>query len=111
MKIISLADAVAAGVSHNPEIEKRVLLRREDVPHLTHFSESRLQPRQVTRAHTHAGMCEVFYVLDGTGAIRIDGLEHRLAAGICVAVEPGESHEIANTGETELTLLYFGIET
>jgi quercetin dioxygenase-like cupin family protein len=110
MKKISLADLPAECVSHNPEITKRVLLRRGDLPHLTNFSHSRLRPGQTASAHAHAGMHEVFFVESGAGVMRVDGREVTLEAGVCVAVEPGESHEIANTSESELTLIYFGIE-
>lgn len=111
MKIVSLADVPAEGVSHNPEIEKRVMLRRGDVPHLTNFSRTRLAPGQVASAHEHADMHEVFYVERGAGVMKVDDEELRLEAGVCVAVAPGERHEIANTGEDNLVLCYFGVET
>jgi mannose-6-phosphate isomerase-like protein (cupin superfamily) len=110
MKIISLDGIAEEGVSHNPEIRKRVMLRRGEVAHLTSFAESRLAPGQVTRAHVHADMFEVFFVVSGAGRIRSGDAEHALQAGTCIAVEPNESHEIANDGAGELVLIYFGIE-
>ena len=108
--IISLADVPESGVSHNPDIKKKVMLRKGDLPHLTNFSWTKLLPGQAASAHQHADMSEVFFVESGRGTIRIDDREHPLEAGVCVAVEPGEVHEIANTGSTELVLIYFGIE-
>ena len=110
MKKVSLADAPAESVSHDPEITKQVLLRRGDLPHLTNFSRSRLPPGQIARAHAHDGMHEVFYVESGAGVMRVDAREVTLETGDCVAVGPGESHEIANTGAADLVLIYFGIE-
>jgi quercetin dioxygenase-like cupin family protein len=110
MKKISLADVPAETVSHDPEVTKQVILRRGDLPHLTNFSRSLLLPGQTARAHSHAGMHEVFYVESGAGAMRVGAREITLEAGVCVAVEPGESHEIANTGAGALVLIYFGIE-
>ncbi len=110
MKRVSLAELPAEGVSHNPEIEKRVMLRRGDVPHLSAFSRARLAPGQTARGHAHAGMHEVFYVESGTGAMKVDGEEFQIGAGACVAVSPGEHHEIANTGGDDLVLCYFGVE-
>lgn len=110
MKLISLAGLPFEGVSHNPEIEKRVILQRGDVPHLTSFSQTQLKPGQVARAHAHKRMHEVFYVLKGSGRIRVDDGVHELTAGTCVAVAPDECHEITNTGAEDLTLIYFGIE-
>jgi quercetin dioxygenase-like cupin family protein len=110
MKRISLADIPEEGVSHNPEIRKQVMLARGAVPHLTNFSRSRLAPGQVARGHKHADMHEVFFVESGTGVINVDGREYTLGKGICVAVEPKETHEVANNGEEDLILVYFGIE-
>ncbi|MFL6228038.1 MAG: cupin domain-containing protein [Pyrinomonadaceae bacterium] len=110
MKKVSLTDVPEEGVSHDPQIKKRVLLRRGDLPHLTNFTRSRLAPGQVARAHAHADMHEVFYVESGDGVMKIDIAELRLAGGVCVAVAPGEHHEIRNTGATDLVLLYFGVE-
>ncbi|MFN2483053.1 MAG: cupin domain-containing protein, partial [Pyrinomonadaceae bacterium] len=110
MKIVLLADAPEEGVSHNPEITKQVLLRRGDLPHLTSLSRSRLLPGQTARAHAHDRMHEVFFVESGAGLMRVGDQEVALGAGTCVAVEPGESHEIANTGANDLVLIYFGIE-
>ena len=110
MKIISLTDLTEESVSHNPEIRKRVMLRRGDVAHLMNFSQSKLAPGQVARAHRHADMFEVFFVQAGEGVMRVEGAEQRLQAGVCLMVEPGETHEITSTGSSELVLLYFGVE-
>ena len=111
MKKVSLIDVPEEGVSHDPQIKKRVLLRRGDLPHLTNFTRSRLASGQIARAHAHTGMHEVFYVESGAGSMKIDDEELRLEAGVCIAVAPGEQHEITSTGEDDLVLIYFGVET
>lgn len=110
MKRVTLADVPEEGVSHDPEIRKRVLLRRGDVSRLTNFSRATFLPGQAACAHSHTNMSEVFFVERGAGVIRVDGAEHALAPGVCVAVSPGEEHEVVNTGGGELVLLYFGVE-
>lgn len=110
MKRVSLADVPEEGVSHDPEVKKRVLLRGGDVPRLTNFSRAVFRPGQGARAHAHADMSEVFFVERGEGLMRVGGSEHSLAPGVCVAVAPGEEHEIVNDGAGELVLLYFGVE-
>ena len=110
MKKIFLADVVEEGVSHDPEIRKQVLLKKGDVPHLTNFSRGRLLPGQAATAHTHPNMFEVFFVESGQGIIRVDQSKQEVQAGVCVVAEPGEEHEIINTGPSELVLFYFGIE-
>lgn len=110
MKKISLEKVQAEGVSHDPEILKQVLLKRGDAPHLTAFSCATLRPGQTAHAHAHADMFEVFFAQSGSGTIEIAGKKHALVAGTCILVEPNEQHEISNTGNADLVLLYFGLE-
>jgi mannose-6-phosphate isomerase-like protein (cupin superfamily) len=109
MKIISLASLPKQQVSHNPEIEKRVMLESGDLPHVTNFSQATLGPGQAASPHAHADMYEVFFVEAGAGVIRVDGEAHPIGVGTCVAVAPGEEHELTNPGASELVLTYFGV--
>ncbi|GAB4340748.1 MAG: hypothetical protein OHK0047_32140 [Leptolyngbyaceae cyanobacterium] len=109
MKLTSLSDLPAEFVSHNPEIQKKVMLRPGDLPHLTNFSQARLAPGQIASAHQHIDMYEVFFVMSGVGVITLDRTPYALTPGVCVAVEPGETHEVKNTGDEELVLTYFGV--
>jgi quercetin dioxygenase-like cupin family protein len=109
MKQVSLTDLPEEAVSHNPAIKKKVMLRLGELPHLTNFSQARFAPGQVAASHVHWDMCEVFFVESGTGTIRIDDRTYALLPGTCIAVEPGETHEVSNPGPTELVLTYFGL--
>ena len=109
MKQTSLITLPLEPVSHNPAIQKQVMLRSGDLPHLTNFSQARFSPGQVASAHHHTNMYEVFFVESGEGTIAIDGIPYPLTPGVCIAVEPGEAHEISNTGIEELVLTYFGL--
>jgi quercetin dioxygenase-like cupin family protein len=109
MKRVALNELAVESVSHNPAIQKKVMLRLGDLPHLTNFAQARFAPGQIAPAHAHADMCEVFLVESGTGNICIDGQNHRLNPGVCIAVEVGETHEVSNTGTEELVLTYFGL--
>lgn len=110
MKIVSLDQLAEEAVSHNPLIRKKVFLRRGDIPHLTGFSRAVFPPGEAAGAHAHPDMCEVFLVESGTGLLRGAGGEVSLAAADCIAVSPGEEHELVNTGDKDLVLVYFGIE-
>ncbi len=55
-------------------------------------------------------MSEVFFVESGSGVIRIDDQEYPLQPGTCIAVEPGEVHEITNNSSIDLVLTYFGLQ-
>ncbi|MFM7426481.1 MAG: cupin domain-containing protein [Elainella sp.] len=109
MKHIALDQLPEESVSHNPAIKKRVMLRLGDLPHLTNFSQARFAPGQVAAGHAHADMCEVFFVESGNGTICVNGQDYALEPGVCIAVEPHETHEVCNTGSTELVLTYFGL--
>ena len=110
MKKISISQLPREGVSHDPQITKQVMLRRGDLPHVTAFSRSTLLPGQTAHEHQHRDMFEVFFVESGAGTMKIAGTEHQLERGVCILVEPGELHEISNTGSAELVLNYFGVE-
>src|SRR5919202_1987736 len=105
MKTRSLSTLPTESVSHNSGIAKQVMLRNGELPHLTQFA-----PGQVAVAHAHADMFEVFFVESGVGRMTVDGHPHHLEAGSCVAVEPGEVHELENVGRTELVVTYFGLQ-
>ncbi|MBD1850010.1 cupin domain-containing protein [Leptolyngbya sp. FACHB-711] len=109
MKHIHLDRTPKEPVSHNPAIQKQVMLRLGDLPHLTNFSQARFAPGQFAPAHAHANMCEVFFVESGSGEIEVNQQIYSLTAGACIAVEQGEVHEVRNTGSEELVLTYFGL--
>jgi mannose-6-phosphate isomerase-like protein (cupin superfamily) len=109
MKLVRLAEVPDEPVSHNAAIRKRVMLASGDVPNVTQFAQSVFRPGQVAAVHVHRDMAEVFLVTTGEGAIEIDGAAHRLTPGTCVAVHPGERHEIRNDGSVDLVLTYFGV--
>ncbi|MGB3491633.1 MAG: cupin domain-containing protein [Elainellaceae cyanobacterium] len=108
---ISALDALPAeAVSHNGAIAKQVIVRSGQIDNLVYFSRACFGPGEVAGAHHHSDMSEVFFVESGQGAIAINGKSHDLHPGTCIAVEPGETHEITNNTDSEdLILLYFGI--
>ncbi|MBD2439996.1 cupin domain-containing protein [Nostoc sp. FACHB-110] len=109
MIITSLNNLPEESVSHNPEITKKVMLRFGDLPHLTNFSQARFAPGNIATAHAHQDMCEVFFVEAGSGLIRVNNQEYPLLPGNCIAIEPGEIHEVINNSDGELVLTYFGL--
>ncbi|MBD1910711.1 MULTISPECIES: cupin domain-containing protein [unclassified Leptolyngbya] len=111
MKYVSLPTLPDEGVSHNPAIRKKVMLRPGDLPALTNFSQARLLSGSVAPGHAHADMYEVFFVESGNGTITIDDIPYELRPGVCVTVDLGEVHEVANTGTEELVITYFGIRS
>ncbi len=109
MKRVNLNELVDEGVSHNTAIRKKVMLQPGDIPHLTNFSQATFAPGQVAKAHSHSDMHEVFFVSAGMGVMTVNGFDQTLSPGVCIWVEPGDVHEVKNTGEDTLVLTYFGI--
>jgi mannose-6-phosphate isomerase-like protein (cupin superfamily) len=109
VKRIALGDLPIERVVHNPQIAKQVFLRNGEVPHLTQLAQARLAPGQVAPGHAHADMWEIFFAAAGQGEIEVDGVVFALPAGTCIAVEPGETHELRNPGSVELVVLYLGV--
>ena len=85
------------------------MIKAGEMPHLTGFSQARFPPGEIANGHQHDDMCEVFYVVQGHGLIRVNEQEVVLEPGVCVSVEPGENHEIENTGKEELVVNNFGV--
>lgn len=110
MKITSLNTLPPDSVSHNPAIQKKVMLKAGELPHLTNFSQAKFAPGQVAAAHAHRDMCEVFFVSQGSGLIRVNGTDYPLETGTCIAIEPGEVHEVVNNSSQDLILTYFGLQ-
>lgn len=109
MKVASLDEAAPEPVSHDARILKRVLLRRGEVPHVMQLAQARFAPGQSAAVHAHADMHEVFLVESGRARFTIDGLAHELGPGGCIAIAPGEMHEVANAGDGDLVVTYFGV--
>jgi uncharacterized cupin superfamily protein len=58
--------------------------------------------------HNHRVEEEMFYILEGSGELRLGDSRHRLRAGDIIACPPGgpeSAHQIINTGSTEMRYL------
>lgn len=106
MKVVSLADLPEEGVSHDPQLLKKVMIRNGEVPHIKQLARLRMAAGDVAHAHAHAGEYEIVFVEAGEGIVRVNGRKIRLRQGTCVTFEPKETHEIANPGPADLILLY-----
>ncbi|MFW6119082.1 MAG: cupin domain-containing protein [Planctomycetota bacterium] len=62
----------------------------------------RFQPGETLGAHYHDEVEETFYFTRGAGVFKVNGVEHDIAAGDAFRVEPGETHDVLNTGDEPL---------
>ncbi len=109
MEYISLNKLPEKSVSHNRAIKKKSIITKGKIPQLTNFAQASFAPGQVSPAHSHDDMWEVFYVESGSGIIKVNEQEYKLEKGVTVTVEPTEKHEIINNSSAELVVNYFGI--
>ena len=79
------------------------------MPRLTNYSRAVYPPGEKADSHLHNDMAEVFTVESGCVEVRVNDVAYVFDAGTTVMVEPGDVHEIINTGSTDLVVIYFGI--
>jgi mannose-6-phosphate isomerase-like protein (cupin superfamily) len=63
------------------------------------LAEATLAPAQATERHYHAETEEIYYVVEGSGEIEIDGDRRRVAVGDAVLIPPGARHQITANRE------------
>ena len=111
MRLVNRSDISDTGVSHDPEIRKKVFIAKGRIPKLTNFTQSIIRPGQSCPAHVHPDMWEVYLVEAGEGRMVLNGEEIMLREGDCLIVDPGEEHSMQNSSpSSDLLLTYFGIE-
>ena len=69
------------------------------------LAEATLPPGVLTERHHHPQTEEIYYILIGTGRMEIDGQIREVGPGDAVAIPPGCSHCIQNTGSEDLVFL------
>ncbi|MBU0661146.1 cupin domain-containing protein [Patescibacteria group bacterium] len=111
MKLTSLNNLPEQGVSHNPEIKKKVIIQKGEIPQLMNFSSATFTPGQSVETHAHNTMFEVYHIQKGKALFTVEGKELILNVGDTITIEPGEQHAQANPFDEDTTWLYFGIAT
>ncbi|MGD2176081.1 MAG: cupin domain-containing protein [Candidatus Brocadiaceae bacterium] len=62
----------------------------------------RFLPGEELGAHYHNEVEETFYFTSGRGTLIADGLEYDIGPGDAFRMEPGEIHNVVNTGQDPL---------
>ncbi|KAG0006674.1 hypothetical protein BGZ65_005330, partial [Modicella reniformis] len=73
MKHTTLDSLPVAYVSHDSNVEKRVLLKNGDVPHVSQLAIATLKPSEMATKHRHKDMTETFHFQSGTGEMEVNG--------------------------------------
>jgi mannose-6-phosphate isomerase-like protein (cupin superfamily) len=69
------------------------------------LAEATIRPGGATIEHYHRDTEELYYVVEGTGRLRVGDAERDVAVGDCAVIPPGERHTIVNTGGGPLRIL------
>lgn len=69
------------------------------------LAEARVSPGKATIQHYHIKSEEIYYILQGKAKIRVEGELRDVAEGDGIAIMPGQSHRIWNSGAEELVFL------
>lgn len=98
-------DEVPAFVTKDGSEIRELLARRNSSIRNQSLAEARLKPGASTRRHFHPETEEVYYVLGGTGRMRIEQEQRDVGPGDAIAIPPGCGHTITNTGSEVLVFL------
>ena len=75
---------------------------------ITYVSYAKLQPSLSYEPHHHADHEEVYYIINGTGKIKMGNEETGLRDGDIIYIPENTTHSIINDGEETIDFLAFG---
>jgi mannose-6-phosphate isomerase-like protein (cupin superfamily) len=104
MDIHNIADVPAFTTKDGSEI-RELLAHRNSCIRKQSLAEARLTPGARTTPHYHPHTEEIYYLLEGTGRMQIDGEIRDVKPGDAIAIPPGAVHTIENTGAGLLKFL------
>jgi mannose-6-phosphate isomerase-like protein (cupin superfamily) len=104
MDIRNIAEAEAFTTKDGSEIRELLADRNSCVANQS-LAEARLPPGARTTKHYHPRAEEIYYLLEGTARMEIDGEFREVGPGDAIAIPPGARHQITNTGPGLLKFL------
>jgi len=66
----------------------------------------RFLPGETLGKHLHEQVEESFYFASGSGVLIVNGVQYEIRPGDAFRIEPGETHDIINTGQEPLDGLF-----
>ena len=104
MDIRNIARVPAFTTKDGSEI-RELLAHRNSCIQKQSLAEARVAPGASTTPHYHPVTEEIYYILEGTGQMRLAGELQTVSPGDAIAIPPGQVHTITNTGSTTLKFL------
>jgi mannose-6-phosphate isomerase-like protein (cupin superfamily) len=94
----SLAEADAFTTADGSTIRELLGLPTAPVRNQS-LAEATLEPGQATERHYHGEAEEIYYVVDGSGEMELDGNRRLVSPGDAVLIPPGARHQIRAGGQ------------
>ena len=104
MDVQNLNHATAFITMDGSEI-RELLAHRNSCIRNQSLAEARIAVGLATQAHYHPNTEEIYFILEGSGSMVIDGETRQVGPGDAIAIPPGAIHNITNVGQVELRLL------
>jgi mannose-6-phosphate isomerase-like protein (cupin superfamily) len=104
MEVIN-RNAVSAFVGPDGGIIRELAASRNSSARKQSLAEATIPVGETVTEHYHKITEEFYYILDGTGLMKIEGEEREVGPGDTVIIVPGQRHKIANNGKIPLVLL------
>jgi mannose-6-phosphate isomerase-like protein (cupin superfamily) len=104
MEIRARADAVPFTTADGSTIRSLLDLSVAPVRNQS-LAEAELAPGTATERHFHRASEELYYLLEGSGTIEIDGETRAVGPGDAILIPPGAWHQIRAGGDVPLRFL------
>ena len=104
MEIVNRRDAPAFITKDGSEVREILSPANSSIERQS-LAEALLPPGGATDEHRHPIAEEIYYIISGTGRMRIEGEECDVTQFDGIAIPPGSLHKIWNTGEGDLAFL------
>jgi len=104
MDIVNRSQAAPFTTKDGSQI-RELLAYRNSVIRNQSLAEATLAPGGATQEHYHVKCEEIYYILSGTGRMKIDGELRDVGPLDAIAIPPGARHKIWNIGPDPLVLL------
>ena len=105
MDIKNIAHVPVFTTKDGSEIRELLAYRNSSIMKQS-LAEARIPPGGTTTPHFHPQTEEIYYILQGHGAMRIENETQNVGPGDAIAIPPGMKHQIHNcSSDTTLVFL------
>ncbi len=104
MDIINRAATRPFTTKDGSEIRELLAHRNSAIRHQS-LAEATIAVGTATQEHYHPKSEEIYYILRGTGRMKLEGEFRDVGPLDAISIPPGQRHQITNTGDEPLVLL------